>query len=525
MTFFQGYEFLVFAISAFAAAAAALVLITALDLRGRADRRSILTLTDDRTVFLFDDDTLVDATPAARQFLDAAPVGASDRARLLGLIAPRFPGLGEALDALPEAAVVDRESDAGGLRLRAEMRGALVRLTLTDPDAPDAAVRIDRQSFDAMERELSSLRAIAGETPFLIWRQAPDGTVTWANRAYLDTAARLHGDQATAVWPPPALFDTAPFAPAGKPLPVRRLSLHSPRADKVDWYECHAAPLGADMLITAVDANAAITAEEQLRDFMQTLTKTFAHLTIGLAVFDRARRLALFNPALTDLSGLPIDFLTARPTLFGFLDKLRERHMLPEPKDYKSWRRRLVELEAAAVDGSYGEIWSLPHGQTYRVTGRPHPEGAVAFLFEDISAEISLTRRFRTELEIGQGALDAIEDAIAVFSSGGILVLANAAYGELWGEDPDTSLADIDVLRATRRWMGLTAPTPVWGDLRDFVTRPQDRSDWSAEVRLTDGRALTCRISPISGGATMVRFQIGAEVARTARPLLLTRPA
>ena len=76
-----------------------------------------------------------------------------------------------------------------------------------------------------------------------------------------------------------------------------------------------------------------MAAEDPLRKFMQVLTKAFAHLTIRLAVFDQARRLALFNRALTDLSGLPIDFLTGRPRLFGFLDKLRERHLFPEPKD------------------------------------------------------------------------------------------------------------------------------------------------------------------------------------------------
>jgi PAS domain-containing protein len=512
------YELAVFFATAFAAAGLALVLVTALDLRARADRRSILTQTDERTVFLFDDDALAGATPAAHHLLAAAPAGPSDWTRLLGLLGPRFPGLSAALEGLPETGTLDRTAEQGNLHLRAEMRGTLVRLTLIDPDAPEAAVGIDAQSLDAMERELSALRAIAEQTPFLIWRQAPDGQITWVNRTYLETAERLNGPGAAGVWPPPALFETARVTGAPR-TGTRRLSLPHAGTGRVDWYECHAAPLGPDTLFTAVDVNATVTAEEQLREFMQTLTKTFAHLTIGLAVFDRGRQLALFNPALTDLSGLPIDFLTGRPTLFGFLDKLRERHMIPEPKDYKSWRRRLVELEAAATDGSYAETWSLPHGQTYRVTGRPHPDGAVAFLFEDISSEISLTRRFRAELEIGQSALDTIEDAIVVFSSGGILIFSNGAYHDLWGEDPETSVSDIDILRAMRRWMERSAPTPVWGDLRDFVTRPQDRSDWSADVRLKDGRAMTCRVVPIASGATLVRFQVAIEAARAALPL------
>ena len=68
------------------------------------------------------------------------------------------------------------------------------------------------------------------------------------------------------------------------------------------------------------------------RDFVQTLTKTFAQLSVGLAIFDADRRPVLFNPALGDLSLLPADFLIARPTLFSFLDRLRDNRMIPEPK-------------------------------------------------------------------------------------------------------------------------------------------------------------------------------------------------
>jgi PAS domain-containing protein len=514
-------DFAIFAAAAFGSAIAAQLLFASLDLRGRINRRSILTQGDHRTVFLFDDDMLVDATEAARLFLDAAPRGTSDLTRLMSLLAPRFPDIARVLEALPETGTIHRDAGHGGLNLIAEMRGTLVRLTLIDPDGPEASPRIDRHSFDAMERELETLRGIARQTPLLIWRQDASGRITWVNQAYVEIAERLLGPDATAIWPLPALFDTAGLVSVGtathRRLPLPRVS------DETAWYECHAAPIGEETLFTAVDANVTVRAEMKLREFMQTLTQTFSHLTVGLGVFDRARRLVVFNPALSDLTGLPVDFLTAKPTLFGFLDTLRERRMIPEPKDYGSWRRRIVELEAAAAEGSYAEVWSLPDGRTYRVSGRPQPDGAIAFLFEDISAEISLTRRFRSELEVGQGVLDAIEDAIAVFSAGGILVVTNGAYGELWGEDPDTSLTDIDVLQATRRWMALTAPTPVWGDLRDFVTRNHDRSDWVADVRLRDGRALICRVVPIASGATMVRFQPGAQAARP--PLPLTRQA
>jgi len=101
---------------------------------------------------------------------------------------------------------------------------------------------------------------------------------------------------------------------------------------------------------------------------------------------------------------------------------------MPEPKNYKTWRHRMADLISAAETGQFEETWSLETGQTYRVTGRPHPDGAIAFLLEDISTEVLLTRNFRAELEMGQSLVDTFDDALAVFSHAGVLTFSNKAY-------------------------------------------------------------------------------------------------
>jgi len=35
-----------------------------------------------------------------------------------------------------------------------------------------------------------------------------------------------------------------------------------------------------------------------------------------------------------------------------------------------------------------------------------------------------------------------------------------------------------------------------------------ERAEWSAEVRLVDGRLLTCRFSPLAGGSTLAGFSL-----------------
>ena len=484
----------------------ALIIVGTVAGRQRRQRRDLIRGIDADIAFLFDDEALVDASPQARQFLRAAPSGGSDWSRLMMLLLPRFPAVEDRIGRLIEDERQEYESVDETTRLVAEWRHGLVRLTLEDFETAPGATGLDRHGMKAMERELVTLRQVVEHTPSLIWRQGPRGQITWANRAYSEMVERVRGRDDVGTWPPPALFEPKELMRRVDSDGAIRISVTLPGTDRKIWFDCLSHELEDGALFIALDVGKIVDAEDQLREFMQTLTKTFAHLTIGLAIFDRSRHLALFNPALTDLTGLPVDFLAGRPTLFGFLDRLREKKMIPEPKDYKGWRKRLIELEAAAEHGTYAETWALPSGQTYRVTGRPHPDGAVAFLFENISAEISLTRQFRAELEMGQAVIDSLDEAIAVFSPDGVLAMTNKTYVALWGDDPNTSLRDIGVTDAMRTWLSRSAPTPVWGDIRDFTGRVHERSPWSASVRLSDGRGLGVRVVPLSGGATLVGF-------------------
>ncbi|MBM9596257.1 PAS-domain containing protein [Roseitranquillus sediminis] len=494
--------------TALAAAFCSVWVLAAIAPEARRQRRALLDGAATDLVFLFDGEALVDATAGARQLVAAAPDAAgTDWARLMMLLLPRFPDLESRIGALGDDREQEYRSRDQTSRLLAEWRGALTRLTLLDVETADAGREIDRYSLTAMERELETLRQVNEVTPALIWRQTARGQITWANRAYLDMVARIRGDADTALWPPPPLFEAAELmAPVGE-AGVRRLALDSGGKGRKRWFDCTSTPAGDEAIFVAVSVDATVHAEGQLREFMQTLTQTFAQLTIGLAIFDRSRHLALFNPALTDLTQLPFEFLASRPTLFGFLDRLREKKMIPEPRDYSGWRKKLLELEAAAEHGTYAETWSLPSGQTYRVMGRPHPDGAVAFLFENISAEISLTRQFRSELEMGQAVLDSLDEAIAVFSADGVLTMTNKAYIALWGVDPGTSLKDIGITEAMRTWLDRSVPSPVWGDIRDFADRVRDRTTWQAQVRLQDGGALACRVVPLAAGATLIGFR------------------
>jgi PAS domain-containing protein len=470
---------------------------------------------DSEIIFLFDDETLINATKAAQNVLSAAADVGSDWSKLLSVLLHRFPTFQTEIGALADLGHIDIESRDGTAILRGEWRNGLARLSLLDLETAQDHVSMDHHSLLAMEQELDTLRATSEHVPFLVWRELNDGTVSWANSAYVALADAQLPQGEIPSWPPVSIFDTKQLF-STTPGDFQRLALTTDTAGDRP-YEIFPMPTGDDTLYTAIPADRTVKAEKALREFRQTLTKTFAHLTIGLAIFDRNRNLALFNPALLDLTTLPIDFLSNRPALTAFLDRLRDMKMMPEPKDYKSWRQQISELENAASSGTYEEIWSLHGGVTYRVSGRPHPDGAIAFLFEDISAEMSLTRRFRAEIETGQAVFDSLDEAIAVFSNDGTLLMANSAYTSLWGADGVENARDTGVMEATRVWHSKCAPNPIWGDVRDFVGRMGERAEWTNSARLWDGRRLNCRFVPLAGGQTLAGFS-PEETSKFIRP-------
>jgi len=512
--------------TAFVIAMATLMAFAMLSPGRRHSLRHFKEREENDVTFLFEGETLIDASKEAHNLLSSGPRSGTEWTHLTGLLHPRFPGLSDWMQDLADLGEMSCTSIDGTSRIDAEWHGGVARIALVDVESADGQIELDRHSLSAMRHELDTLRATAEHVPYLVWREDNQGIVTWANRAYLDVAESMDPTGNVPPWPPRPLFEHPRLEAVenDSPRDIRRVALSLPDDDQRHWFEINQAVLGDETLFTATPADKVVRAETALSEFVMTLTKTFAHLPIGLAIFDRERKLALFNPALNDLTALPIQFLVGKPSLFAFLDRMREKRMMSEPKDYKSWRQQMSELEVQAVDGTYEETWALPTGQTYRVTGRPHPDGAVAFLFEDITAEISLTRRFRSELEMGQSAMDCMEEAVAVFRPGsGVLAMSNAAYGDLWGDDPTTMIEDVTVTDATTIWQRQSAPTPVWDRLRKFVAHQGERSEWTAMVPLKDGRALDCRFAPMTRGATMAAFRVLDTVPEENRPLLAVK--
>lgn len=454
-------------------------------------------------VYLFDGTALV-ATNDRRFRPDAA--GAADWDGLRNALIAAFPGFPASPDQVRASGSLEVPGTraADGARACLEWIDGLVRVQI---DAHGSG-----SSADTPGRHPAVLPEMAiDQAPYPAWFLDDANRVGWTNAAYRELVGKVRPD--TQDIADPVFRPEACIGGTGR---KSRVAIEPDPDGRKLWFDVKVRPQDDGKLCYATDINAVVDAEIAQRNFVQTLAKTFAQLSIGLAIFDRNRQLALFNPALIDLTSLPVDFLSSRPGVLSFFDRLRNRNMMPEPKNYGGWRQQMNHLIEAAADGRYQETWTLPSGSVYSVSGRPHPDGAVAFLFEDITAEITLTRRFRAELELGQSVLDSLSDAVVVFASDGTLAMSNRAYNGLWRVDPDKNFAQVSIVDATRIWQDRCAATPVWGEIRDFVATRENRAEWWSRIELRTGAAMTCIVTPIQNGATLVRFAdwSGAETTR-----------
>lgn len=461
-------------------------------------------------VFLMNSDRLIRANPAARAFLGEKSDATITWASLAAALAAVSPECETALSDLRRDGlgfVSSGDHDGQGVEITGSRHGEVLRIVLRH------MVRMPVVAAPPADGELTLLRAVVGAAPHLIWKENARGQVTWTNSAYRH---RSNGENAARLF----AADRSPATEKG----LRR-KLDSSDGN-TSWFEEFRFPADdGGSLHFALPADPLVQAEGALRNFVQALAQTFAHLPIGLAVFDRRRKLALFNPALADLTGLSPETLSAQPSLFAFLDLLRGMRTIPETRDFKAWREKLALLERAAVDGTYEEDWDLPDGRTFRVTGRPHPDSAVAFLFEDITPSLSLQRKFRADLDLGQSVLDSRAEAIAVFTGAGTLALCNAAFPALWGFDPTERVAPMKAGEVVRLWSDKCADSATWKRFREYLASGGGREPWQADMRLATGEVVTATFSRLAQGATLAEFRrqnIAVTSARTGTKVLRT---
>jgi len=147
----------------------------------------------------------------------------------------------------------------------------------------------------------------------------------------------------------------------------------------------------------------------------------------------------------------------------------------------------------------------MPGGQTIRVVTQPHPFGGLTFLYEDVTARLTLESDYNTLMKVQSATLDTLSEGVAVFGPDGKLKLHNAAFTRIWELDAD----DLDGEPHVRTIAALSrdrfGDTRLWDQLIGTIVAGARAQDLG-EVERSDKSILSLSTAPLPDGATLVTF-------------------
>jgi signal transduction histidine kinase len=350
-------------------------------------------------------------------------------------------------------------------------------------------------------------KAILDALPIPVWLRDKGLALSWGNHAFLKGAGAA--DLETARREQVALDkgerELAQAARAANaPQQSKRFSVVGGQRRAINFTQI---PLGdAGVIGAAVDVTDTAAAEARLQQHADAHADTLDRLQTAVAIFGRDQKLSFYNKAFVKLWGLPETFLDKHPSDGEILDRLRETRKLPEQRDYQGWKRaRLALYQDGAREKPSEEPWYLPGGQTIRVVTQPHPFGGLTFLYEDVTARLTLESDYNTLIKVQSATLDTLSEGVAVFGPDGKLKLHNAAFARIWEFD-SRDLEDEPHLRSiaalSRDRFG---ESHVWDQLIQAIVAGVGARDMG-DVERSDRSVLSLSTSPLPDGATLVTF-------------------
>ncbi len=256
----------------------------------------------------------------------------------------------------------------------------------------------------------------------------------------------------------------------------------------------------------AIDQSEADNLDQKLRSKVEAHHSTLEHLTSAVAIFDEARTLQYFNRAFARLWDLDREWLGTHPPHGEILDRLREARRLPEQRDFRGWKDQRLSLYTTLTDIKT-DTWHLPDGRSVRILARPHPQGGMIFLYEDVSERYALESQVNTLAEVQRKTLDHLDEGVAVFGTDGRLALHNMSFETLWRLEPDQLSTPLHINEVITLCKDLFDQEPIWRTIRARVTGGEDaRTDHRGEMRLIDGSLLLFEVQPLRSGQTLVTF-------------------
>lgn len=258
------------------------------------------------------------------------------------------------------------------------------------------------------------------------------------------------------------------------------------------------------------DASSAV--ENALRQSRQSLLQVIESLSMGIAIFDDAGRLTVYNRSYARMWGLPDAYLDTQPSENNLLDRLRDARQLPEQRDFAAWKREQIALP---VPGGQEEFWHLPQGRSLRIVKQPHLRGGKLIAFEDISEKLFLQTSLNLLLQVQKATLDTLDEGVAIFGPEGRLLLHNAHFSALWRLTEEDLAGQPHYGDIARHCAARLGSDETWDVIADSVSEitPDTSVKWR-KVQRADGRIIALSLSRLPNGATIATFTDVTDLER-----------
>jgi signal transduction histidine kinase len=368
-----------------------------------------------------------------------------------------------------------------------------------------AAVWMDEPAVGAEQG--ADYKAILNALPIPVWLRDKALTLTWANHAFLKGAgaANLDAARRDQMALDKSERELAASARAqNAPQEARRFSVVGGQRRALAFTQI---PLGdAGVIGAAVDVTDVAAAEAKLQQHVDAHADTLDRLQTAVAIFSRDQKLTFYNKAFVKLWGLAESFLDKHPGDGEILDRLRDARRLPEQRDYQAWKRsRLALYQEGQRDRPGEDSWHLPGGQTIRVVTQPHPFGGLTFLYEDVTARLTLESDYNTLIKVQSATLDTLSEGVAVFGPDGKLKLHNAVFARIWEFEADDLEGEPHVRTIAALSHDKFGDCPIWDQLIQAIMAGASARDLG-DVERSDRSILSLSTSPLPDGATLVTF-------------------
>jgi signal transduction histidine kinase len=384
--------------------------------------------------------------------------------------------------------------------------GGRAVLRLRDISGVAAELKQVAERLDVISTQHASLLTLINSMPHPVWTRSLQGTLTWANEAYLAAVEASSLEQAEAK--KLDLLDkadrdaVAQHVQAGDTYGAQ---VHAIVAGQRCVLDVMDKPTSSGRAGIAIDVTALEDARRTLQQQMEAHAVTLDRLPTAVAIFDNKQALVFRNAAFEKLWGFDVAFLDSKPLHGQLLDLQRDGHKVPNLAEYKSWKSDLLAIyESSKTSEDY---WLLPDGRTIHCLTTPNPQGGITALFDDVTEGASLKFQVSTLDRVQQETLDALREGVAVFGSDGRLKLSNPAFALQWRLDPEMLAALPHVDSVVTKCRLLAPGEDVWTDLLTAVAGVRDeRHDISARFERRDGSILDCTATALPDGGTMITF-------------------